>query len=555
MGNSLLLTQSTKDKMPIHELAGKPAPKEMLLDVSKLSSAYYDKKPVSSNDSFVTFGTSGHRGSPLNGTFNEGHVLAISQAICDYRKSKGISGPLFMGMDTHAVSPLAEMTALEVFAANDIEICLADKNIPTPTPVVSFAILAYNREHLDGSADGVVISPSHNPPEDGGFKYNPPNGGPADTDVTKWIQNRANELIQNNSGIRRVPYNFALNSPSTHLHDFIKTYVDALVDVVDMNIIRESGIRIGVDPLGGASLPYWEPIKQKYGINLDVVNNVVDPKFSFMTLDHDGKIRMDCSSKYAMASLVKLKDKYDVSFANDTDADRHGIVVPSGLMNPNHFLAVAIDYLLTNRPDWLGNAAVGKTIVSSSLIDRVAERNGRNLFEVPVGFKWFAPGLFDGTVCFGGEESAGASCLRRDGRSWTTDKDGLIMGLLAAEIKAKTGKDPGVYRDELMTRHHPSFCDRSEPPATPEMKKLLEHIVPEMITAKTLAGDAIKKVLVKAPGNDKLIGGVKVITDNGWFAARPSGTEDKNKFYGESFVIEQHLEEILKDGQNILNSL
>jgi phosphoglucomutase len=539
----------------MHPLAGKPAPREMLIDVAKLEREYYAGKPDTSDKTqLVSFGTSGHRGTSLNGTFTEAHILAISQAICEYRQQQGVDGPLYMGQDTHALSAAAQRTALEVFAANGVTTVIQRDGGYTPTPVVSRAILVHNRGRTSGLADGVVITPSHNPPEDGGFKYNPTNGGPADTDITKAIQNRANELLQSgNAGVKRVAYESALKAATTSQEDLATPYIDDLQNVVDVEAIRGAKLRLGVDPLGGASVGYWQPIAERYGLNLEVVNQHVDPTFSFMTVDHDGKIRMDCSSPSAMASLVRLKDQYQVAFANDPDSDRHGIVTPSvGLMNPNHYLAVAIRYLLTHRTNWPNSAAVGKTLVSSSLIDRVVERQGRKLMEVPVGFKWFAPGLFDGSCCFGGEESAGASLLRRDGSVWTTDKDGLILNLLAAEMTAVTGKDPGQHYQELVAEFGPYYYTRIDAPATPDEKAKLVSLSPAAVRAATMAGDAIIAKLTKAPGNGAGIGGLKVTTAQGWFAARPSGTENIYKIYAESFVSQQHLDEIVSEAQRIV---
>jgi phosphoglucomutase len=542
--------------MAISPLAGKPATKEQLVDLIRLEREYYDRRPdVSDPQQRVSFGTSGHRGSSLNGTFNEAHILATTQAICDYRLGKGTDGPLFIGKDTHALSNPAQRTALEVLAANGVETMVQQDDGFTPTPVISHAILTYNRGRAGGLADGIVVTPSHNPPGDGGFKYNPTNGGPADTDVTKWIQNRANELLRaGNRGIKRVLYEAASKAPTTHAHDFVMPYVKDLGTVIDMDVIRSSGIRIGVDPLGGASVQYWGPIRDAYGIDITVVNPNVDPTFSFMTLDHDGKIRMDCSSPYAMAGLVGLKDRFGIAFANDTDADRHGIVTPSmGLMNPNHYLAVAINYLLVHRPGWPKTAAVGKTLVSSSLIDRVVAARARTLSEVPVGFKWFVDGLFDGTCCFGGEESAGASFLRRDGSVWTTDKDGVILNLLAAEITARTGRDPGeLYRDLAATFGTPYYT-RIDAAATPEQKATLQKLSPGSITATELAGEPITARLTRAPGNNAEIGGLKVTTRSGWFAARPSGTENIYKIYAESFQNEKHLQQIVSEAQRIVD--
>lgn len=541
--------------MGLNPLAGKPAPDDLLIDLSKLERDYHAQKPnLEDGNQLVCFGTSGHRGSPFNSTFTEAHILAITQALCAHRRNKGITGPIFMGKDSHAASSAAQRTALEVLAANSVETFIQRDDGLTPTPSISHAILAYNRRRTEGLADGVVITPSHNPPQDGGFKYNPPNGGPADTDITSWVQARANELLKaGNKDVKRLSFESALKATTTHAHDFITPYMETLSEVIDMDAIKSAGVRIGVDPLGGASLPYWEPIKERYGLDLTVVNTSVDPQFAFMTLDHDGKIRMDCSSPYAMAGLVKLKDKFDVAFGCDPDADRHGIVTPSsGLLNPNHFLAVAIDYLLTHRPDWKTDSAVGKTLVSSSIIDRVVASHGRTLNEVPVGFKWFAPGLFDGSVCFGGEESAGASFLRRDGSVWTTDKDGLILGLLAAEITAKTGKDPGQHYEELTAKFDAPSYKRIDAPATPEQKEALKQLNPEFVSASTLAGEAITAKLAHAPGNNAAIGGLKVVTENGWFAARPSGTENIYKVYAESFKGPPHLDTIIAQAQQIV---
>ena len=541
--------------MPIHELAGKPAPKERLIDVARLEREYFEHRPDTSDpNQMVSFGTSGHRGTPSNNTFTEAHILAITQAICEYRRSQGYTGTLFMGKDTHAFSGVAQRTALEVLAANGIPTIIQERDGFAPTPVISRAILVANRGRTDGLADGIVITPSHNPPEDGGFKYNPPDGGPADTAVTSAIQNRANELLRaGNTGVRRMPFEQALNASTTEEKDYVNDYVDDLENVIDMDAIRAAGLSIGVDPLGGSSLPYWEPIAERYGLQLKVVNPRTDPQFSFMTLDHDGKIRMDCSSPYAMASLVKLKDDFDIAWGNDPDADRHGIVTRSaGLLNPNHFLAVGIQYLLQNRPKWPASAVVGKTLVSSSLIDRVVADLDRTLWEVPVGFKWFAPGLFDGSCCFGGEESAGASFLRRDGSVWTTDKDGLILGLLAAEITAVTGKDPGEHYRDLTDRFGRSYYTRIDAPATPEQKAAFKKLTPASVTAAALAGDAVTAKLTNAPGNDAPIGGLKVTTEAGWFAARPSGTENIYKLYAESLKSQEHLDQIVAEAQTIL---
>ena len=542
--------------MSTHPNAGKPAPKDILIDVSRLEAAFYEGKPDPADpNQLVSFGTSGHRGTSSNATFTEAHILAITQAICEYRRSQGITGPLFMGKDTHALSRPAERVALEVLAGNGIETFIQRDDGFTPTPVISHSILGYNRGRSEGLADGIVVTPSHNPPTDGGFKYNPPNGGPADTDVTDWIQNRANELLRGgNKGVERIGFDAALKTSTTHAEDFVTAYVEDLANVIDLEAIRSAGVKIGVDPLGGAAAAYWQPVVERYGIDITVVNPKIDPTFAFMTLDHDGKIRMDCSSPYAMAGLVELKDRFDIAFGNDPDADRHGIVTPStGLLNPNHYLAVAIRYLLTNRPQWPASAVVGKTLVSSCLIDRVVASLGRKLWEVPVGFKWFTPGLFDGSCCFGGEESAGASFLRRDGSAWSTDKDGLILGLLAAEITARTGKDPGVHYKELTAEFGTPYYTRIDAPATPEQKNLLKKLSPEAITATELAGEPITTKLTRAPGNDASIGGLKVVSANGWFAARTSGTENIYKLYAESLKSADHLAAIVEQAQEIVS--
>ena len=542
--------------MALSPLAGKPAPKDILVDLQALERAYYARLPdVGDPAQLVAFGTSGHRGSALRGSFNEAHIVAIAQAICDYRRGAGSDGPLYMGKDTHALSAPALRTALEVFAANGVETVIQRDDGVTPTPVVSRAILVHNRGRKDRFADGVVVTPSHNPPEDGGFKYNPPDGGPADTQVTKAIETRANELLRaGNRGVKRVPLDAAMRAPTTRQVDMIGPYVDDLASVVDMDAIRAAGLALAVDPLGGAGTPFWEPINAAYGLDIAVVNPAIDPTFAFMTVDHDGRIRMDCSSPYAMAGLVGLKDRYRVAFANDPDADRHGIVTPSvGLMNPNHYLAVAIRYLLTHRERWPASAAVGKTLVSSSMIDRVVAKLGRRLCETPVGFKWFAPGLFDGSFCFGGEESAGASFLRRDGTVWTTDKDGLIMNLLAAEITAVTGRDPGEHYRDLAAEFGAPLYTRIDAAATPEQKAKLGKLVPESVAASALAGEPITAKLTRAPGNDAPIGGLKVVTANGWFAARPSGTENIYKIYAESFRDERHLQAIVAEAQRIVD--
>ena len=539
----------------VSPLAGRPAPPEMLVDVSQLERAYYDTRPdFEDPNQLVQFGTSGHRGSSLRGSFNEAHILAITQAICDYRRMQGTNGPLCLGKDTHALSAPAQMTALEVLAANGVETLIQENDGVTPTPVISRAILVYNRDRQTNFADGIVVTPSHNPPEDGGFKYNPPNGGPADTNTTRWIENRANDLLRaQNISVRRVPFERALKTRTTHREDFIHPYVDDLSSVVDMEAIREAGLNLAVDPLGGAGLPYWEPINSTYKLDIAIVNALVDPTFSFMTVDHDGKIRMDPSSPYAMAGLVKLKDQYRVAFANDPDADRHGIVTGSGLMNPNHYLSVAIRYLLTHRPQWPAEAAIGKTLVSSQMIDRVVQKLGRRLWETPVGFKWFVPGLIDGSVCFGGEESAGASFLRRDGTVWTTDKDGLIMDLLAAEITARTGKDPSEHFSDLENEFGRPYYTRIDQPASREQKARLATLAPESVQESTLAGEPITATLTSAPGNGASIGGLKVVTQSGWFAARPSGTENIYKIYAESFRDETHLDEIVNEAQDIVH--
>jgi phosphoglucomutase len=542
--------------MATSPLAGRPAPPEMLVDLARLERDYYERTPdVGDANQLVAFGTSGHRGSSLRGSFTEAHILAITQAIGDYRRSHGIDGPLYMGKDTHALSGPAQRTALEVLAANDVEVVIQRDDGVTPTPVISRAILVYNRGRAAHPADGIVVTPSHNPPEDGGFKYNPPSGGPADTDVTKWVQDRANELLRRgNTGVKRVSYAAAIKASSTHEEDFVLPYVQDLRNVVDMDAVRGAVLTLGVDPLGGSAAPYWAPINAVYGLDITVVNPGMDPRFGFMTLDYDGQIRMDCSSPYAMARLVGLKDQYRVAFANDPDADRHGIVTAAGLMNPNHYLAVAIQYLLANRSRWPATAAVGKTLVSSSMIDRVVEKRGRRLYEVPVGFKWFVPGLLDGSLCFGGEESAGASFLRQDGTAWTTDKDGLIMALLAAEITARTGKDPGEHYRALTAELGTPHYTRIDAPATPEQKARLGKLTPEAVRESTLAGEPITAKLTRAPSNDAPIGGLKVIAAAGWFAARPSGTENIYKIYAESFKSPAHLDAIVREAQAMVDS-
>ncbi len=541
--------------MSTHPLAGKAAPSELLIDVASLENDYYVLEPDPDNPAnLVSFGTSGHRGSSSTRSFNEAHILAITQAICEYRRQNGIPGPVLIGKDTHALSRPAERTAIEVLVANEVETILQKDDGFTPTPSISRAILAHNVGRSDNLADGIVITPSHNPPSDGGFKYNPPDGGPADTDVTNWIQNRANQFLKEKlRAIKRVAYETALRSDFVIQSDFLTPYVDDLDAVIDFEVIRNSGLKIGVDPMGGAAVHYWPYIAQRFGLDLTVVNPSVDPRFAFMPLDHDGKIRMDCSSPFAMAGLVKLKDSFDIAFGNDADTDRHGIVTPSsGLMNPNHYLAVAIRYLLTHRPAWPVRASVGKTLVSSNLIDRVVDSFGRKLFEVPVGFKWFVQGLLDGTCCFGGEESAGASFLRRNGTVWTTDKDGIILGLLAAEITASTGRDPGLHYGELTSQFGTPFYRRVDQPVTPEEKAAFKHLSAERVTAHELAGDPITNKLTHAPGNGASIGGLKVVTRNGWFAARPSGTESLFKLYAESFVDETHLSRMIEDARSIV---
>jgi phosphoglucomutase len=541
--------------MSVDPRAGKPPPAELLVDPVALERAYYELQPDPAERSQrVAFGTSGHRGSPLQSSFNEAHILATTQAICDYRRAQGFDGPLFVGRDTHAVSAPAQRTALEVLAANDIDTVIAAGDEFTPTPVVSWTILVHNRGRTSGLADGIVVTPSHNPPADGGFKYNPPHGGPADTDVTQWIEQRANALLeQGNRGVGRLPYERARNAAKTRSMDFLQPYVEDLGAALDLEAVHGARVRIGIDPLGGAAVGLWERVATHYGIDLTVVNPRVDPTFAFMPVDHDGKIRMDCSSPWAMAGLVGMKDRFDIAFGNDPDADRHGIVTPSaGLMNPNHYLAVAIQYLLEKRPGWPRTAWVGKTLVSSGLIDRVVDSLGRQMREVPVGFKWFAPGLFDGSCCFGGEESAGASFLRRDGHVWTTDKDGPLLGLLAAEITARTGRDPGVHYSELAARLGTPYYTRIDAAATPEQKARLGRLSPADVSATSLAGEPITARLTRAPGNDAPIGGLKVTAANGWFAARPSGTENVYKLYAESFRSSEHLQAIVDEAQSIV---
>jgi phosphoglucomutase len=543
--------------MTLHEGAGQPAPRSRLVNVPRLVSAYYTLTPdVSKAAQRVSFGTSGHRGSSLKGSFNEGHILATSQAICEHRRAAGIDGPLFLGMDTHALSESALGTALEVFAANGLEVMIQQGRRYTPTPAISHAVLTWNRGRKRQRADGVVVTPSHNPPQDGGFKYNPPEGGPADAALTKGVEARANEILREGlEDVSRMSLARALQAGTTHEHDFVQPYVEDLASVLDMDAIAGAGLKIGADPLGGSSIDYWEPIAERYGLSIDVAHADVDPTFSFMPLDHDGKIRMDCSSPSAMAGLIALKDRYDIAFGNDPDADRHGIVTRgAGLLRPNHYLAVAISYLFQNRTEWREEAAIGKTLVSSSMIDRVAASLGRPLSEVPVGFKWFVSGLLDGSYGFGGEESAGASFLRRDGTVWTTDKDGILLDLLACEILARTGRDPGELYRQLEDRFGSPVYERIDAPATRAQKAALAKLSPEMVTTETLAGDRITARLTRAPGNDAPIGGLKVVTDNGWFAARPSGTEEVYKLYAESFVGPEHLARIQEEARAIVTA-
>ena len=542
--------------MSIHPLAGKAAPYELLANIPLLVAQYYSIRPDADNiDQNVSFGTSGHRGSSMNGSFNENHILAICQALCEFRVQQGITGPLFLGKDTHALSEPAIISAMEVFAANGVEVRIQSGGGYTPTPVISHAILTHNLGRKSGLADGVVITPSHNPPEDGGFKYNPPHGGPADTDVTSTIQTRANEILLNKlNGVKRCSYQQALNANSTQNIDFILPYVRDLKNVVNMDAISKSGMKIGVDPMGGSGIDYWEPIADLYSLNLELVNKRVDPTFSFMRVDKDGKIRMDCSSSYAMGQLIELKDKFDIAFGNDPDYDRHGIVTSSaGLLNPNHYLAVAIEYLFTHRPMWNKSVGIGKTLVSSGMIDRVAAASGRQLIEVPVGFKWFVDGLNTGTLGFGGEESAGASFLRLDGSTWTTDKDGIIMDLLAAEICAVTGKDPGEHYSLLQSKFGSPIYERLDAPATKQQKEKLKQLSADQVTASELADEAILSKLTEAPGNNAAIGGLKVTTENGWFAARPSGTEDVYKIYAESFLGPDHLSKIQQEAKALVD--
>lgn len=544
--------------MEISPLAGKRAPLELLDDIPKLVSAYYTEKPDPSEKLHqVSFGTSGHRGSSFDCAFNEDHILAISQAIVEYRTSQKITGPMYIGKDTHALSEPALRTAVEVFAANGVEIMLQEGIGYTPTPVISYSILTHNQARSKGLADGVVITPSHNPPRDGGFKYNPPSGGPADKEITNQIQNRANEIMRNGlKDVKRIPWGRALKAKTTHFYDYVKPYVDDLGTVLNMTAIGAAGVKIGVDPLGGAGINYWGPIAETYDLDLSVVNQSIDPTFRFMTVDHDGKIRMDCSSPYAMAGLIGMKDKFDIAFGNDTDFDRHGIVTPlAGLMNPNHFLSVAVWYLLQNRHSWMDDIAIGKTVVTSSMIDRVVKSLGKTVKEVPVGFKWFVPGLLHGDLGFGGEESAGASFLRKNGTTWTTDKDGFILDLLSAEILAVTGKDPSAHYQNLVEKFGEPFYARSESPATREQKAVFNKLTPDMVGADKLAGEKIVAKLTKAPGNQADIGGLKIVTENGWAAVRPSGTEDIYKVYAESFKSQAHLESIVEEGRKIVQTL
>ena len=543
--------------MKISALAGKPAQQNMLVNIPKLVTAYYTGiSAVSVPEEKVSFGTSGHRGSSFNNSFNENHILAITQAICFYRREKKIDGPLFLGFDTHALSAPAYATTMEVLAGNNVEVMIAIGDEYTPTPAISLAILQYNKNRKTGLADGIVITPSHNPPDDGGFKYNPPNGGPAASDITNWIERKSNELLETNlKNVKKTSFDKAVKAVTTHRYDYLNNYVADLGKIIDMDIIRQSKIKMGVDPLGGAGVHYWEPIAEKYQLDLTVVNKIVDPTFSFMTVDWDGQIRMDPSSAYAMQRLIAMKDNFDISFACDTDHDRHGIVTKgAGLLNPNHYLSVAVFYLLQNRPQWATTTAIGKTVVTTQLIDRIATKLNRKIFDVPVGFKWFVDGLLDGSLCFAGEESAGASFSRMDGTVWTTDKDGFIPALLSAEITAKTGSDPGKIYTDLTKEFGEPFYDRIEAKATPEQKEKLKNLSATQIKHTVLAGEKISSTLTKAPGNNALIGGVKVITENGWMAARPSGTEDIYKIYAESFLSKEHLKKILDEGQGIVDS-
>ena len=544
--------------MTPHPLAGKLAPGSMLTNIPRLVTAYTLNHPDPENPTErVAFGTSGHRGSSFKKSFNEDHVLAIVQSICDYRRTQNINGPLFLGMDTHALSEPSHVTAIEILAGNEVNVMVHKNLNVTPTPVISHAILVYNRERKVALSDGIVISPSHNPPEDGGLKYNPPHGGPADTAITRWIEDRANALLQSGlKGVRRISYEKAVQKGHLHPYDYIASYTEDLGNVVDLEAIRSSGVRIGVDPMGGSTLPFWEQIAQRYGLNLDVVNPTIDPTFGFMTMDYDGRIRMDCSSPYAMARLIELKDKYDIAFGNDPDGDRHGIVTPrAGLMNPNHYLSVAIWYLFHHRPGWRKDVGIGKTLVTSSMIDRITDHLGRNLSEVPVGFKWFVNGLLNGSLGFAGEESAGASFLRKDGTVWATDKDGFILNLLAAEITARTGSDPGVQYQNLVEMFGHPIYERIDAAATPEQKEVLGKLSPSDITGSTLAGEIILAKLTAAPGNNAPLGGIKVVTQNGWFAVRPSGTEDVHKMYAESFKSKEHLTQIQEEAREIVETL
>lgn len=542
--------------MSTHELAGQAAPASLLVNIPRLVSQYYALRPDPNNPlDRVAFGTSGHRGTSGNATFTDWHIAAVSQAVAEYRANQGIRGPLYLGMDSHALSEPAWITALEVLAANGVEVRFQRGRGYTPTPLISYAILTHNKNRTENPADGIVITPSHNPPEDGGFKYNPPNGGPADTNITKAVQERANQLLASGEGIKRVSLQKALKSPNIQPHDFVMPYVQDLLQVVDMAAIKAAGVKIGVDPMGGASLPVWQAVQEQYGLNLEVVNTRIDPTFGFMTMDKDGKIRMDCSSPFAMAGLLGLKDQFDIAIGNDPDADRHGIVTKDGLMNPNHYLAVCIHYLFGGaRPQWGAGMGIGKTLVSSSIIDRVAAGLSRNLIEVPVGFKYFVEGLSRGTLGFGGEESAGASFQRMDGSAWSTDKDGITLGLLAAEVVAKTGKSPSQHYRDLEAKYGSSAYSRMDATATPEQKKVLANLSPEMVTASSLAGEAITAKLTKAPGNGEAIGGLKVTTENAWFAARPSGTENVYKIYAESFKGKEHLEQVIQEAQQVVGS-
>ncbi len=542
--------------MNVHPLAGKPAPQSILTNIPRLVSEYYSLSPDPAvAEQRVAFGTSGHRGNAGQCSFNQAHVLAISQAVCDFRKAQGIDGPMFLGVDTHALSEPARISAVEVFAANGVDLMIDERSGYTPTPVISHAILCHNRRKTENLADGVVITPSHNPPPDGGYKYNPPSGGPADAAVTGWIERRANELMASPEAVKRVPWARAPQADNVHRHDYLTPYVNDLEKVIDMDVIRASGIRIGADPMGGSGIAYWQPIAERYDLALELVNETLDATFRFMCVDRDGKIRMDCSSPYAMAGLIELKDRYDIAFGNDTDFDRHGIVTASmGLLNPNHYLSVAISYLFANRPGWSKEAAIGKTLVSSSMIDRITQDSGRKLVEVPVGFKWFVDGLLDGSLGFGGEESAGASFLRHDGTVWTTDKDGIILNLLAAEITARTGRDPGEHYQDLAEKFGTPVYERIDAPASLEEKAILKNLSPDQVTATQLAGEPITARLTQAPGNGAAIGGLKVVSENGWFAARPSGTEDIYKIYAESFRSADHLAQIQAEAREIVTA-